>query len=715
MNAKDCAKRYLEKGLSVIAVAPNGTKAPAREVGSWTKFQHERPQFAQLESWYPEGSLNGVAILGGAVSGKLTILDFDSAEAYIQWREDCAQEGLLFELDKLPIVQTPSGGRHVYCWGISAKCAKLAKNAGGKTLIETKAEGGYCLAPGCPPECHPLGLQYHWENEGWMAEGKQPEPIDPEIYDLFIVLARLQDEKINSVEERKEVALDAITPPYTDGRLRPGDDYNNRATWDEILEPLGWSVVRRRENVIHWRRPGKKIGVSATSGYCKGEKSGDRFCVFSTNAWPFQDGQTYSKFGAFALVHCGNDIRTAAKKLGENGYGTPDDEIVLLNMPNALPTRTLDAVNTSVATIATVPGTTQHAARINLLKTKYSFLVPNDDTGKPFKYVKDFDRSIPINDWYWYGYVKPGQTTLITALWKSGKTTLLSCLLRALETGGEFCGQNIKQARALYISEETDCSWVNRAETFFFNPEYHGWILKPAGTQDSFEAWEAFILLCKDIMEKHGFNILITDTLASLWPVKDENNAAEVGKAYRCFDYLVKGNPYSVVSIHHARKSGGTNFTSARGSGALSSSFDLLLDFERWEGIGAENTKNKRIIKANGRWHGITPDEKVIEFVDNQYYSLGHPDNLKSSQRKKNVIDSLDENEWMTTDEICSATQQRRTYVIEELKRLVAGGEAVQSLNKGTRGNPVKYRKVTMQTEQKDLLKGEVSHVIDGY
>jgi hypothetical protein len=32
-------------------------------------------------------------------------------------------------------------------------------------------------------------------------------------------------------------------------------------------------------------------------------------------------------------------------------------------------------------------------------------------------------------DWLWQGYLLPGAVTLLTSLWKSGKSTLLSVLL----------------------------------------------------------------------------------------------------------------------------------------------------------------------------------------------------------------------------------------------------------------------------------------------
>ena len=42
------------------------------------------------------------------------------------------------------------------------------------------------------------------------------------------------------------------------------------------------------------------------------------------------------------------------------------------------------------------------------------------------------------HDWLWRGYLAPGQLTLLTSLWKSGKTTLLSVLLALLHQGGEL-------------------------------------------------------------------------------------------------------------------------------------------------------------------------------------------------------------------------------------------------------------------------------------
>ena len=39
-------------------------------------------------------------------------------------------------------------------------------------------------------------------------------------------------------------------------------------------------------------------------------------------------------------------------------------------------------------------------------------------------------------EWLWHGFVAPGNLTLLTSLWKSGKTTLLALLLSRRKYGG---------------------------------------------------------------------------------------------------------------------------------------------------------------------------------------------------------------------------------------------------------------------------------------
>src|SRR6516162_1903965 len=71
-------------------------------------------------------------------------------------------------------------------------------------------------------------------------------------------------------------------------------------------------------------------------------------------------------------------------------------------------------------------------------------------------------------DWLWRGYLAPGQLTLLTSLWKSGKTTLLSVLLSRLNEGGHLLGMPILPTKALVLSEENRDLWTSRSQRLDF-------------------------------------------------------------------------------------------------------------------------------------------------------------------------------------------------------------------------------------------------------
>ena len=120
-------------------------------------------------------------------------------------------------------------------------------------------------------------------------------------------------------EEAKRLAKLASKFGASDGD-RPGDLFNRRGTWDEVLAGAGWKVFRTRGDTIYWTRPGKEGGVSASTGHCSSSIGGDLLYVFSSNAEPLQEGRCYSKFRAYALLRHNGDHSAAAKALRQLGY-----------------------------------------------------------------------------------------------------------------------------------------------------------------------------------------------------------------------------------------------------------------------------------------------------------------------------------------------------------------------------------------------------------
>jgi hypothetical protein len=116
-------------------------------------------------------------------------------------------------------------------------------------------------------------------------------------------------------------------------------------------------------------------------------------------------------------------------------------------------------------------------------------------------------------------------------------------------------------------------------------------------------------------VQEHGFDLIIFDTLSSLWPVQEENDAGAVNTALMPLQSIAKIGA-GVLLIHHLRKSGGGEYTGSRGSGALSSFPDILIELTRFD--GSDPKDKKRVLRAKGRYEE-TPDELVIEMVNGEY------------------------------------------------------------------------------------------------
>ncbi|MEU5549225.1 hypothetical protein ABZ738_05600 [Micromonospora sp. NPDC047793] len=114
-------------------------------------------------------------------------------------------------------------------------------------------------------------------------------------------------------------SITATSTSRAPGQLAPGEDFNARTEWSQILTPAGWREHYAQDDVTYWTRPGKPTGISASTNAL----GTDRLHVFTTGAAPLDGGESYSKFGAYAALHFGADHAAAARALGKQGYGTP--------------------------------------------------------------------------------------------------------------------------------------------------------------------------------------------------------------------------------------------------------------------------------------------------------------------------------------------------------------------------------------------------------
>lgn len=141
----------------------------------------------------------------------------------------------------------------------------------------------------------------------------------PRRYTLAELRDALADATAALPEPEQAPAPRHLTPvPAGDGAISPGDDYENRVDWADILTPHGWRYVRSRGAERHWQRPGKTgPEISATTGR---EADRDRLFVFTTST-EFEAWKSYTKLGAYAILEHGGDHKAAAQALKAEGYG----------------------------------------------------------------------------------------------------------------------------------------------------------------------------------------------------------------------------------------------------------------------------------------------------------------------------------------------------------------------------------------------------------
>jgi putative DNA primase/helicase len=323
------ARALYEAGISVVRVANDGSKAPA---GRWKEFQTRRANQQELIQWFGQ-DWPAIGVVTGDISGNLEMAEIEGrAFEQLQALEDLARDNGLGQLwDKLEngwLERSPSGGIHWFYRlpYTPARNTKLATRPATpeeleenphekrKVLAETRGQGGFVVTA-------PSNGTTHETGKAWQIISGGPATVPTltaEEHEAFhALLATL------NVEPPEPAPAPPQGPPAAGttnlfGGVAPGEDYNARTDWADILVPAGWQYLRTIGRTRYWRRPGKDRGQgSATTG---NSDTGDRLFVFSSST-EFEPEVPYTKFGAYALLHHGGDHSAAASALRAQEYG----------------------------------------------------------------------------------------------------------------------------------------------------------------------------------------------------------------------------------------------------------------------------------------------------------------------------------------------------------------------------------------------------------
>ncbi|MBA3885693.1 MAG: AAA family ATPase [Acidobacteria bacterium] len=294
----------------MLPTKTDGSKSPS--VGTWTEYKTTRPTPDQNRRWGWEYR-DGYGVVAGAVSGGRECWDFDDRDvfdAFVAAADGCGLGDGVRRIRAGYEDRTPRGGvRWIvqYAEAVEWRDCTLARRPprDGEThphvLIELPTFN--VLAPS-NGSTHPTGLAYTRQSGGFDTIAC----YTVEERDALLTLARSFDEM-----PRREAAPSRPVSAGSTGD-RPGDDFNRRASWPDLLPD--WAHVFERGGTIYLRRPGKDHDVSATINH----GGGDCLYVFSSST-EFDPEKSYTKFGVYATLHHGGDYRKAALALSQLGYG----------------------------------------------------------------------------------------------------------------------------------------------------------------------------------------------------------------------------------------------------------------------------------------------------------------------------------------------------------------------------------------------------------
>jgi archaellum biogenesis ATPase FlaH len=178
--------------------------------------------------------------------------------------------------------------------------------------------------------------------------------------------------------------------------------------------------------------------------------------------------------------------------------------------------------------------------------------------------------------WIWRGLLAPGQITLMTGLWKTGKTTLLSHLLSRRRMGGDLLDLPVTHGPTAVFTEESRSQWLERARKLALGPDIC-FFCRPFIGRPTRAQFDDMIAQLLELRRRRGVNLAVFDPLTCFMPAHTENSSDEALAAMGAMRTLADAS-MAVLLPHHPAKGNPGVGQAARGTGALSAFADVLLE-----------------------------------------------------------------------------------------------------------------------------------------
>ena len=279
----NAANKLISAGFNVIPVRDKDEVTEKRTYPmkspfyGWKQFQTERITSGQFYSMLEQSNTTWIALVLGEISQRTVCIDIDNKHwAGVEHKLFSALKDMYPELwKKLRIHQSQSGGYHIIFRMPEGtpieRSKKLAYKEGEKEAgIELKGEGGIIVIP-------PSAGYKHIQGVGIPLLSEQ---------EIAIMFAIIED-----INEKKVIKKERVNKAHKEDNyysVNPFEDFNNSRAAEEILLKYGWTIESESNHFIHFTRPGKKGGISAS--FIKDKRC---FHIFTTSD-DLEGGQNYS-------------------------------------------------------------------------------------------------------------------------------------------------------------------------------------------------------------------------------------------------------------------------------------------------------------------------------------------------------------------------------------------------------------------------------------
>jgi hypothetical protein len=202
--------------------------------------------------------------------------------------------------------------------------------------------------------------------------------------------------------------------------------------------------------------------------------------------------------------------------------------------------------------------------------------------------IADYRAAQPTNVEWVSPLAAYGHVTMVSGPPKSGKSTLVSGLMRAREANSPFLwGDPVPKGPMLLVTEESGFPVVRKTDGLVSLDILDRTKFVMAGLSKL----DHLLAAMSGWADPERPALVIIDTLAVWGDIKDENDAVAATRAIVAIRVWADAFHAAVILVHHARKGGGEHGESIRGSGGIYAAVDQSIELGYTNDTGSDDRR----------------------------------------------------------------------------------------------------------------------------